>query len=66
LNVKDAIKILEKLDPDSELHIKTNEPSLGKLSSTEVCGVVNGIDWDAGKVFFYPATPLYKEKPECE
>ena len=59
--IKDMIDSLLDKNPEfktTKLEIKINDPSIAYSSGTTVSGIMQGFDWDNGRVFIMPEKEL--------
>lgn len=54
MKVKDALVLLQRCDPESELVIRDySRVSIGPVSVKQVYSINDGFDWDKGKTIIY-------------
>lgn len=62
MKVKELLEILQyhgtRVDLEDEVVIPIAKDEIGGIPFTEVTRIVNGIDWDRGKLFFETKEPL--------
>lgn len=62
---KDLIAILEKLPPENEVVIENSIfGTLGGTPSVNIEYVVNGFDWDSGRIIIFPEMEMSTKSTE--
>lgn len=51
-----------RIDPNKPIAIPINEPGFGSIPAVEVTMVIEGIDWDHGRVFLIPSKALILDR----
>jgi len=62
MTVKDLKDILNRTDrfDESKVVVKTNNPSVGWISHSEIRGANNGFDWEKDMFILWPVDELIK------